>query len=239
MTTEKTILLVDDDPNILQVAGFAVGKAGYRTITAKDGKQALEQFRAEQPDLIVLDIVMPEMDGVDVCRQIRAESNVPVIFLSSMDDEVDRVVGLELGADDYLTKPFSPRELVARIRAVLRRSESRNEPACSVAIGRDQRRLLVHGDVRLDLDCFRAFWKGREVQLTATEFGIMKVLLSYPGKVFSRDQLMTGSGELATFVSDRTIDSHIRHIRDKFRKAGGEPIETVHSVGYKVTDAKS
>ncbi len=239
MTTEKTILLVDDDPNILQVAGFAVGKAGYRTITAKDGKEALEQFRAEQPDLIVLDIVMPEMDGVDVCRQIRAESNVPVIFLSSMDDEVDRVVGLELGADDYLTKPFSPRELVARIRAVLRRSESRDEPACSDAIGRDQRRLLEHGDVRLDLDCFRAFWRGQEVQLTATEFGIMKVLLSYPGKVFSRDQLMTGSGEPATFVSDRTIDSHIRHIRDKFRKAGGEPIETVHSIGYKVTDAKS
>lgn len=239
MTTEKTILLVDDDPNILQVAGFAVAKAGYRTVTAKNGKQALELFHAEQPDLVVLDIVMPELDGVDVCRQIRTKSNVPVIFLSSMDDEVDRIVGLELGADDYLTKPFSPRELVARIKAVLRRSDTRELPGTTPHKGQDQRRVLEHGDVRLDLDCVRAFWKGQEVQLTATEFGIMKVLLSFPGKVFNRDQLMAGSGETGTFVSDRTIDSHIRHIRDKFRKAGGEPIETVHSVGYKVTGSKS
>lgn len=234
MTTEKTILLVDDDPNILQVAGFAVTKAGYRTVTAKNGMQALELFHTEQPDLVVLDIVMPELDGVGVCRQIRTESNVPVIFLSSMDDEVDRIVGLELGADDYLTKPFSPRELVARIKAVLRRTDTRTEVSSS---NKDQRQVLECGDMRLDLDCFRSFWKGQEVQLTATEFGIMKTLLSFPGKVFSRDQLMSGSGEIGTFVSDRTIDSHIRHIRDKFRKAGGEPIETVHSVGYKVTDS--
>lgn len=236
MTTEKTILLVDDDPNILQVAGFAVAKAGYRTVSAKNGKQALELFHTEQPDLIVLDIVMPELDGVGVCRQIRRESNVPVIFLSSMDDEVDRIVGLELGADDYLTKPFSPRELVARIKAVLRRTDTRVE-ASGPAGGKEQRQLLEHGEVRLDLDGFRAFWKGQEVQLTATEFEIMRLLLSFPGKVFSREQLMARSSENGAFVSDRTIDSHIRHIRDKFRKAGGEPIETVHSVGYKVTDS--
>ena len=239
MTTEKTILLVDDDPNILQVAGFAIDKAGYRTISAKNGKQALELFHVEQPDLVVLDIVMPEMDGVDVCRQIRTVSDVPVIFLSSMDDEVDRIVGLELGADDYLTKPFSPRELVARIKAVLRRTDTRgasNHPPQQPA-GLTQ--VLVHGDVRLDLDCFRAFWKEQEVLLTATEFSIMKVLLSFPGKVFNREQLMARSSEFGAFVSDRTIDSHIRHIRDKFRKAGGEPIETVHSVGYKVTDSTS
>jgi two-component system OmpR family response regulator len=234
MTTEKTILLVDDDPNILQVAGFAVAKAGYRTVTAKNGKQALELFHAEQPDLIVLDIVMPELDGVGVCRQIRSESNVPVIFLSSMDDEVDRIVGLELGADDYLTKPFSPRELVARIKAVLRRTDTRGETSTTGA-GKEQRQLLEHGDMRLDLDCFRAFWKGQEVQLTATEFEIMRLLLSFPGKVFSREQLMARSSEAGAFVSDRTIDSHIRHIRDKFRKAGGEPIETVHSIGYKIS----
>ncbi len=232
MTTENTILLVDDDPNILQVAGFAVNKAGYHTITAKNGKQALELFRAEQPDLIVLDIVMPEMDGVEVCRQIRAESDLPVIFLSSMDDDVDRIVGLELGADDYVTKPFSPRELVARIKAVLRRTNSRTATATS-GHHQQQHRTLEYGALQLDLDCFQTFLKGAEVPLTATEFGIMKVLLSFPGKVFNRDQLMAGSGE--TFVSDRTIDSHIRHIRDKFRKAGGEPIETVHGVGYKVS----
>jgi len=188
MTTEKTILLVDDDPNILQVAGFAVAKAGYRTISAKNGQQALEQFRAEQPDLIVLDIVMPEMDGVDVCRRIRTESDVPVIFLSSMDDEVDRIVGLELGADDYLTKPFSPRELVARIKAVLRRTDARGVPGTTPQQSPDRRQLLEHGDVRLDLDCFLAFWRGQEVVLTATEFGIMRMLLSFPGKVFSHER---------------------------------------------------
>lgn len=238
MTTEKTILLVDDNPNILQVAGYAVSKAGYRTISAKNGAQALELFHAERPDLIVLDIVMPELDGVDVCRQIRAESDVPVIFLSSMDDDVDRIVGLELGADDYVTKPFSPRELVARIKAVLRRTDTRVATTGSVQ-DKDHHRTVEYGTLRLDLDCFQTFLNGQEVSLTATEFGIVKLLLSFPGKVFNRDQLMAGSGETGAFVSDRTIDSHIRHIRDKFRKAGGEPIETVHGVGYKVTVSTS
>lgn len=233
MTTEKTILLVDDDPSILQVAGFAVARAGYRVVTARDGKQALALFRSEAPCLIVLDIVMPEMDGIEVCRELRRESAVPVIFLTSMDDEIDRIVGLELGADDYLTKPFSPRELVARIRAVLRRTEAvTGQPA-----GAAPSRQLHHGWVRLDPDCFRAFWQEREVTLTATEFAIMKTLLSYPGKVFSRDELMARMGEAGAYVSDRTIDSHIRHIRDKFRAVGGEPIETVHGVGYKLAAA--
>lgn len=230
MTTEKTILLVDDDPSILQVAGFAVTRAGYRVVTAKDGKQALALFRSEAPCLIVLDIVMPEMDGIEVCRELRRESAVPVIFLTSMDDEIDRIVGLELGADDYLTKPFSPRELVARIRAVLRRTESPTGQTADPAPSHQ----LSHGGVRLDPVCFRAFWQEQEVTLTATEFAIMKTLLSYPGKVFSRDELMARMGEAGAFVSDRTIDSHIRHIRDKFRAVGGEPIETVHGVGYKL-----
>ena len=231
MNRTPTILLVDDDPSILEVAGFAVARAGFRTITARDGKEALALARSERPDLMVLDIVMPELDGVDVCRQLRAETEIPIIFLSSMDDEVDRIVGLELGADDYLTKPFSPRELVARIKAVLRRTEGRiaAEPPPAVAA---QRQWLSHGSLRLDLDGFRAFWQEREVALTATEFGIVKTLLAFPGKVFSRDQLMAGDG--SAFVSDRTIDSHIRHIRDKFRQAGGEPIETVHGIGYKL-----
>jgi two-component system OmpR family response regulator len=233
MTADKTILLVDDDPSILQVAGFAVEKAGYRVISARNGRQALELVRGEAPCLVVLDIVMPEMDGIELCRELRRESSVPVIFLSSMDDEIDRIVGLELGADDYLTKPFSPRELVARIRAVLRRTGSPAESAPGAALIRS----LDHGGVRLDLDCFRAFWRDEEVVLTATEFGIMKSLLSRPGKVFSRDELMARMGEGGTYVSDRTIDSHIRHIRDKFRKAGGEPIETVHGVGYKLAPA--
>jgi two-component system OmpR family response regulator len=230
MTVEKTILLVDDDPGILEVAGFAVGKAGYRVLTAKNGREALELVRAGAPCLIVLDIVMPEMDGIELCRELRRESDVPVIFLTSMDDEIDRIVGLELGADDYLTKPFSPRELVARIRAVLRRTDA----AASLSPGAAASPPLSHGGVRLDPDCFRAFWGDEEVVLTATEFAIMKCLLSRPGKVFSRDELMARMGEGGTFVSDRTVDSHIRHIRDKFRQAGGEPIETVHGVGYKL-----
>ncbi len=231
MEQTKTVLLVDDDPSILQVAGFAVAKAGYRVVTATEGKQALKLIREEAPCLVVLDIVMPELDGIEVCRELRKESAVPVIFLTSMDDEIDRIVGLELGADDYLTKPFSPRELVARIRAVLRRID----PAGGrIADCRQQSRLINHGGLRLDLDCFRAFWQGQEVSLTATEFGIVKTLLSYPGKVFSRDELMARMGEGGAFVSDRTIDSHIRHIRDKFRTIGGEPIETVHGIGYKL-----
>ena len=230
MTDEKTILLVDDDPSILQVAGFAVTKAGFRVLTATDGIRALELIRIESPCLVVLDIVMPEMDGIQVCRELRRESALPVIFLTSMDDEIDRIVGLELGADDYLTKPFSPRELVARIRAVLRRTEA----AGAGPVGCPAPHRLAHGGLRLDPDCFRAFWQEQEITLTATEFGIMRTLLSYPGKVFSRDELMARMGESGAFVSDRTIDSHIRHIRDKFRRAGGEPIETVHGIGYKL-----
>lgn len=236
MENDKTILLVDDDPNILQVAGFAIEKAGFRVLTAKDGKQGLELFHGKAPCLVVLDIVMPEMDGIEVCRELRRESAVPVIFLTSMDDEIDRIVGLELGADDYLTKPFSPRELVARIRAVLRRTDAVNG---GLADTRVQGSLLAHGGVRLDPVCFRVFWQEQELLLTATEFGIMKTLLSYPGKVFSRDELMARMGESGVFVNDRTIDSHIRHIRDKFRKAGGEPIETVHGIGYKLASANS
>jgi two-component system OmpR family response regulator len=230
MTTDKTILLVDDDPNILQVAGFAVERAGFRVVTAANGLQALDMVRREAPCLVVLDIVMPEMDGIEVCRELRRESAVPVIFLTSMDDEIDRIVGLELGADDYLTKPFSPRELVARIRAVLRRTEA----SAGQTAGPAPNRQLNHGGLRLDPVCFRAFWQEQEVTLTATEFAIMKTLLSFPGKVFSRDELMSHMGECGAFVSDRTIDSHIRHIRNKFRKAGGEPIETMHGIGYKL-----
>lgn len=235
MAPEKTILLVDDDPSILEVTSYAVTKAGFRTITAKNGQEALALARAERPDLVVLDVVMPELDGIEVCRLLRAESALPVIFLSSMDDEVDRIVGLELGADDYLAKPFSPRELVARIKAVLRRTEG--NAAASSGSRAGGRQLLEHGRLRLDLDEVRAFWQGQEISLTATEFGIMKRLISFPGKVFSRDQL-AGSGETGTFVSDRTVDSHIRHIRDKFRQAGGEPIETVHGIGYKLAPAQ-
>jgi len=229
------ILIVDDDPNILQVVGYALRKAGYEIVCAKDGKEAVEVFTTASPNLVVLDILMPEMDGTDVCRKIRSMSKVPVIFLSSKDDEVDRIIGLELGGDDYITKPFSPRELIARIRAVLRRTAESSDRESSPAPPNGPARLMERGRLKLDLDGYRAFWMDREIILTATEFGMIKTLLSFPGKVYTRDELMSRAYHLDTVVSDRTIDSHIRHIRDKFKAVGGTPIDTVHGIGYRIS----
>lgn len=232
MDSSKQILLVDDDPNILQVAGFALQKSGYRIIIARDGSEALLLFRAEQPDLVVLDIMMPECDGTDLCRIIRKESDIPLIFLSSMSDEIDKIVGLELGADDYITKPFSPRELVARIKTVLRRTTVQTKPQES----EKHDVLCHHGKLRLDYERFQVFWDSDEISLTATEFCLLKILLSFPGKVFSRSELVERTYGGATFVSDRTVDSHIRHIRDKFRPFTADLIETLHGIGYKLSD---
>lgn len=232
MATEPLVLIVDDDPHIREVVRFALEKGGFRAAEAGDGRQALERFTELRPELLILDITMPEMDGTDVCRAIRAGSDVPIIFLSSRDDEIDRIVGLELGGDDYVTKPFSPRELLARVKAVLRRRMAgervgSGEPKTPV-------REIRHGLLSMDLDRFQACWGGVEVALTVTEFGILRTLLGYPGKVFSRDELMTGAYEHDTHVTDRTIDSHVRRIRRKFADAGGDPLETVHGVGYKL-----
>lgn len=232
MANPLRILVVDDDPHIRQVVTFALDRAGYATAEAKNGREAIERFERDGADLIVLDILMPELDGTEVCRRVRASSAVPIVFLSSMDDEIDRILGLELGGDDYVTKPFSPRELVARVRAVLRRTVERDrapkegpaEPAEALRCGR----------LSLDLDRFQAFWDDREVVLTVTEFGLVRTLLGYPGKVFSRNELMDGAYGYNNVVTDRTIDSHVRRVRRKFAEAGGEPIETVHGVGYKL-----
>ena len=228
----QTILVVDDDPHIREVLCFALGRAGFRTVEAEDGQQALARFDAERPDLVVLDILMPELDGTEVCRWLRQRSATPIVFLSSRDDEIDRIIGLELGGDDYVTKPFSPRELVARVRAVLRRTSAPAQPFGLT--GGDTSRNLQHGRVRLDPDAFKAYWGDREVVLTVTEFGILRTLLSHPGRVFTRDSLMDGAYELHKIVSDRTIDSHVRRVRAKFSAAGGDPIETVHGLGYKL-----
>ena len=228
MALADTILVVDDDPHIREVVRFALEKAGMKVVEAADGKEALEAWASVSPDLVVLDILMPEMDGTDVCRRIRASASTPIIFLSSRDDEIDRVVGLELGGDDYVTKPFSPRELVARVRAVLRR-------AAAVAPERDApRKVSTHGRLKLDLDRFEASWGDEALVLTVTEFGLLRTLLGYPGKVFSRDELMDGAYSWQNIVTDRTIDSHIRRLRRKFAAVGAEPIETVHGVGYKL-----
>ncbi len=239
MAGSTTVLVVDDDPHILDVVRFALTKAGFRVETAGDGREALERFAVLGPDLVVLDIMMPELDGSEVCRQIRARSRIPIIFLSSRDDEIDRIVGLELGGDDYMTKPFSPRELVARIRAVLRRTQPPTTPEpIESASDSPKARLLEHGKLCLDLDRFQASWNGEEVQLTVTEFGLLRTMMGFPGKVFTRDELMDGAYAYQNIVTDRTIDSHIRRVRRKFGALGGEPIATVHGVGYRLGDCR-
>ena len=233
MARETTILVVDDDPHIREVVRFALEKGGFRPLLASDGQEALTLFNEQSPDLIILDIIMKEMDGTDVCRAIRTRSSVPIIFLSSKDDEIDRIIGLELGGDDYVSKPFSPRELVARVKAVLRRGTLDNNmlyPMAAAAEG-----LLQHAALRVDPVRFQAFWGDTVVILTATVFGILKTLLGYPGKVYSRNELMSGAYEHDNHVTDRTIDSHVRRIRRKFNDIGGDPVETNHGIGYKLS----
>jgi len=226
----KTILVVDDDPHIREVICFALQKASYRYEFAADGKEALDKVVLCNPALIVLDIGLPEMDGLDVCRHLRRTSEVPILFLSARDDEIDRIVGLELGADDYVTKPFSPRELIARVGAILKRYG-----ALSGEPEKEEEPVLQHGTLSLD-KAQRQVLAGEEpVSLTAIEFDILATLLARPKIVFTRDQILQQAYRDNIHVSDRTIDSHIRNIRAKLSGAGcGDAIETVHGVGFRL-----
>jgi two-component system OmpR family response regulator len=234
LAENRLILIVDDDRHIREVLRYALESAGFRTAEAADGAEALSLFGELAPDLLVLDILMPEMDGIEVCKSIRKSSAVPIVFLSSKDEEVDRIIGLELGGDDYVTKPFSPRELTARVKAVLRRAsplESEDERPGRAAV-------IRHGRLMLDTDRFRAFWGEDEVVLTVTEFGIVRTLMGFPGKVFTRDELMSGAYSHDNIVTDRTMDSHVRRVRKKFADKGGDIIETVHGVGYRLGECR-
>ena len=230
MAGTRTILIADDEAHIRQVVRFALEKAGLRCLEAEDGPAALDAWERHRPDLVILDIVMPGMDGMEVAGALRARSRVPIVFLTSRDDEIDRILGLELGGDDYVTKPFSPRELVARVRAILRRS--------TPPVGAAPSEKLAAGLLRLDPERFQAFWGDREVVLTVTEFSLLRALLAAPGRVLTRQLLMDAAYEPGIVVSDRTIDSHIRRVRRKFESAGGYPIETVHGLGYKLGDCR-
>lgn len=223
------ILVVDDDAHIREVVCFALTSNGYTTSDARDGAEALVQFERRRPDLVVLDVLMPERDGIGVCTEIRKRSNVPILFLSSKDDEIDRILGLEIGGDDYVTKPFSPRELVARVKALLRRAADAGAPSSAAP--------LRSGELSLDPDRFEARWGETLLPLTATEFGILSTLARHPEKVFSRDALMQRAYPTHRIVSDRTIDSHVRRLREKLRRAGGDPIKTVHGIGYRLTSS--
>ncbi|MGO7533425.1 response regulator [Rhizobium leguminosarum] len=222
------ILVVDDEPHIRDVICFALERAGLAWMAARNGTEAMTAFRRGNIDLIILDIGMPDMDGLDVCRQIRKTSGLPILFLSARDEEIDRVLGLEIGGDDYVTKPFSPRELIARVKAILKRSGNGAEPERRHA-------TLVAGALSLDRGARTVTFRDSEIAMTALEFAILDALLSRPDMVFSREQLMEAAYGAGTYVADRTIDSHIRNIRAKFLAAGGQGvIATVHGIGFKL-----
>jgi two-component system, OmpR family, response regulator len=224
------ILVVDDDGHIREVVRFALSRAGHDVREAEHGRAALRQIAEREPDLIVLDIVMPEEDGLATCREVRKHSRVPIIFLSSRDDELDRVLGLELGGDDYISKPFSPRELVARVSAVLRRTAAPAQaPSAST--------LLTCGPLQLDLERHRCDLGGRELVLTVTEFDLLAALMSAPGRVLSRAQLIERAYGGDHHVTERTVDSHVRRLRKKLGDAGADPIETVYGVGYRMRES--
>lgn len=227
MLLVASILIVDDDPHIRDVVCFALKQAGHQVEAREDGESGLKHAVASSPDLVVLDILMPNLDGIEVCRRLRAKSNVPILFLSSKDDEIDRVIGLEVGGDDYITKPFSPRELVARVKAMLRRV------ALIKADDKPGRKVKIHGELRVDPERFEVTWKGCPVVLTVTEFGVVDALINAPGKVFTRSELVDLAYHFDNHVTERTIDTHVRRVRKKF-DADGEPIETVFGLGYRL-----
>jgi len=224
----ETILVVDDEPKIVKQARDYLERGRFRVVTAGDGKTALAAARQQRPDLIVLDLNLPGMDGLDVCRALRRESDVPIIMLTARVEETDRLIGLELGADDYITKPFSPRELVARVRAVLRR----------VRGGVHQPGRIRAGELEIDLNGHRVTLAGEPLHLTRTEFNLLAVLARHPGQTFTRAHLLDRLHGVAFEGFDRSIDAHIKNLRHKLETNPVEPyyILTVYGVGYKFTD---
>ncbi|MGH2417284.1 MAG: response regulator transcription factor [Candidatus Limnocylindria bacterium] len=224
-----TILVVDDEPRITQLVRDYLESAGFAVLTAGDGNEALMRVRTERPDLVILDLGLPQLDGLDVTRSLRREGDLPIIMLTARDDETDKLIGLELGADDYVTKPFSPRELVARVRAVLRRRDR--------AGASDD--LLRAGALTLDLPRMRLEIDGRPVELTATEFNLLTAMARQPGRVFTRSQLLDAIHGVAFESYERAIDAHVRNLRRKIEVDPHDPehLLTVYGVGYRLADA--
>jgi DNA-binding response OmpR family regulator len=224
----QTILIVDDEARIVKLVRDYLERAGFDVLGAHDGETALAIARREQPDLIVLDLMLPGVDGLDVCRRLRLESGVPIIMLTARVEEVDRIVGLELGADDYITKPFSPRELVARVRATLRRANGQVGLATIIRVG----------DIELDTASLTATIADQPVDLTPTEFQLLATLARQPGRIFGREQLLEAVHGVAFDGYDRSVDSHIKNLRRKIEPDPRKPryIQTVYGVGYRFTD---
>jgi DNA-binding response OmpR family regulator len=234
--TTARILLVDDEQSIQTLLSYPLRKEGYRVVQASDGREALERFAEEPFDLVVLDVMLPKLDGFEVCRRLRSRSSVPIIMLTARTEEIDKVVGLELGADDYITKPFSLREFSSRIKAALRRAEL-SRPA---ETGPDEAPLVV-GDLRIDFPKRSVRVRGREAQLTYVEFEILATLARAPGRVFTRDMLLARIWGDSAYRDPRTIDVHIRHLREKLELDAKYPeyLFTVRGVGYRFRDTDS
>ena len=224
------VLVVEDDPRISEVLEYALKADGYEVVKAQRGREAIELAKRSTPELIVLDIGLPDIDGFEVCRAVRKSSDAPIIFLTSRSDEIDRVVGLEIGGDDYVVKPFSPRELLARIKAIRRRhdratarpEETQSEPE------------LRYGPITIDPEKFRVRSGGREIVLTAQEFKLLELLVRHPGRVFTREQVLNRAWGEGGLVADRTIDVHVKSLRKKFGKF--DFIETVRGIGYRARE---
>ena len=227
----KTILVVDDEQKIATLARDYLEHAGFSVLTANDGPSALSTVRQRRPDLVVLDLGLPGLDGLDVTRELRRDSTIPIVMLTARDDELDKLLGLELGADDYLTKPFSPRELVARVRAVLRRADRPLEAAETIRAG----------DVVLDLPRMRTEVEGTAVELTPTEFQLLATLAARPGRIFTRSQLLDALHGVAFETYERAIDSHIKNLRRKLEPDPRRPryVLTVYGVGYRFADDRA
>lgn len=216
------ILVADDEKNIREVIAYAMQGAGFDVTCVNDGSEAIAWLEEGHADLLILDVLMPELDGLSVCRRLRSRSKLPIIFLSSRSEEADRIGGLEMGGDDYVTKPFSPRELVSRVRAVLRRGESST-----------RQEVQRWGRIALDDASFEVRVDEEKINLTPTEFRLLRALLTSEGRVFSRAALIRVAYQGDHFVSERTVDTHVRRIRAKLRERGCDAIETVHGLGYK------
>jgi two-component system response regulator ChvI len=230
-----TIALVDDDRNILTSVSIALEAEGYRIMTYTDGASALDGFKTSPPDLAILDIKMPRMDGMELLRRLRQKSDMPVIFLTSKDEEIDELFGLKMGADDFIRKPFSQRLLVERVKAVMRRITAKEGPSAKEA----DAKVLERGLLRMDPERHICTWKTEPVTLTVTEFLILQALASRPGVVKSRNALMDAAYDDQVYVDDRTIDSHIKRLRKKFKAVDDafDMIETLYGVGYRFKEA--
>ena len=224
----EVVLVVDDEPKIVKLAQDYLKQGGFRVLTATDGVSALDVARLQRPDLVVLDLNLPGMDGLDVCRALRRTSDVPVIMLTARVEETDRLIGLELGADDYVTKPFSPRELVARVRAVLRRLQG----------GVHQPGLIRAGELEIDLNGHRVFRSGELLHLTRIEFNLLATLAQHPAQTFTRSQLLDRLHGVAYEGFDRSVDTHVKNLRRKLETDPAEPryVITVYGIGYQFTD---